>query len=107
MAHISLDSPVFTALLLEPFLEPQMYMNLVFLIFLLVSLLPGYHFNAEDSLKAIESEQCTSIYGTPTMFTDILACQRTQKRNVSSVHTGNILEKKIFQKIWHYFYYLP
>ena len=32
-------SPVFTALLLEPFMEPQMYMNLVFLIFLLVSLL--------------------------------------------------------------------
>ena len=31
-------SPVFTALLLEPFLEPQMYMNSVFLIFLLVSL---------------------------------------------------------------------
>ena len=55
------------------------------------NVLPGYHFNAEDSLKAIESEQCTSIYGTPTMFTDILACQRTQKRNVSSVHTGNIL----------------
>ena len=31
-------SPVFTALLLEPFLKPQMYMNAVFLIFLLVSL---------------------------------------------------------------------
>ena len=31
-------SPVFTVLLLEPFLEPQMYMNSVFLIFLLVSL---------------------------------------------------------------------
>ena len=32
-------SPVFTALLLEPFLKPQMYMNSVFLIFLLVSLM--------------------------------------------------------------------
>ena len=31
-------SPVFTALLLKPFLELQMYMNSVFLIFLLVSL---------------------------------------------------------------------
>ena len=31
-------SPVFTALLLEQFLEPQMYMNFVFLIFLLVFL---------------------------------------------------------------------
>ena len=32
-------SPVFTALLMETFLEPQMCMNSVFLIFLLVSLL--------------------------------------------------------------------
>ena len=31
-------SSVFTVLLLEQFLEPQMYMNSVFLIFLLVSL---------------------------------------------------------------------
>ena len=51
-------------------------------------MLPGYYFNAKDSLKAIESEQCTSIYGTPTMFTDIIACQQAQNRNVSSVHTG-------------------
>ena len=35
-------SPVFTVLLLEPFLEPQMYMNLVFKIFVLVSLLKDY-----------------------------------------------------------------
>ena len=32
-------SPVFTVLLLEPFLEAQMYMNSVFLIFILVSLM--------------------------------------------------------------------
>ena len=32
-------SPVFTVLLLEPFLEPQMYTNSVFLIVLLVSFL--------------------------------------------------------------------
>ena len=31
-------SPVFTALLLEPFLDPQMYMSSVFLIFILLSL---------------------------------------------------------------------
>ena len=31
-------SPVFTVLFLEPFLEPQMYMNSAYLIFLLASL---------------------------------------------------------------------
>ena len=34
-------SPVFTVLLLEPFLEPLIHMNSVFLIFLLVSLHKG------------------------------------------------------------------
>ena len=33
-----LTSPVFTVLLLEPFLEPRMHINPVFLVFLLVSL---------------------------------------------------------------------
>ena len=32
-------APVFTVMLLEPFLQPQMYTNSVFLIFLLVSFL--------------------------------------------------------------------
>ena len=36
-------SPVFTVLLLEPFLKPQMSMNSVFLIFLLVSFYPSHH----------------------------------------------------------------
>ena len=50
--------------------------------------LPGPHFNANDSLFAIESEKCTSIYGTPTMFTDLITAQRSQNRDISSVETG-------------------
>ena len=44
LAPISSTSPVFTVLLLEPFLEPRLYMNLVFLIFILVSLVQLLYF---------------------------------------------------------------
>ena len=43
-------TPVFYVLLLEPFLEPQMSMNLIFLIFLLVSL----EFSEEEVVKIIK-----------------------------------------------------
>ena len=63
--------------------------NVCSLIYGANNVLPGYHFNAQESLKAIESEKCTSIYGTPTMFNDLIACQRNnQNLNVSSVYTG-------------------
>ena len=51
-------------------------------------ILPGPHFNAKESMKAIEKEKCTSIYGTPTMFTDMIAAQKATKTNVESVETG-------------------
>ena len=39
-------------------------------------------------MEAIEAERCTSIYGTPTMFIDILAAARERKPDVSHVETG-------------------
>ena len=39
-------------------------------------------------MEAIEAERCTSIYGTPTMFVDILAAARQKKPDVSHVETG-------------------
>ena len=39
-------------------------------------------------MDAIEAERCTSIYGTPTMFVDILAAARQKKPDVSHVETG-------------------
>ena len=39
-------------------------------------------------MEAIEAERCTSIYGTPTMFVDILAAARQRKPDVSHVETG-------------------
>jgi len=49
---------------------------------------PSPSFNGLECAKAIESEACTSIYGTPTMFVDILASARQIKPNVSHVETG-------------------
>ena len=50
--------------------------------------MPSPHFNPNDCLDAIETEKCTSIYGTPTMFTDMIAAQRIKKRQIDSVETG-------------------
>ncbi|XP_039433354.2 medium-chain acyl-CoA ligase ACSF2, mitochondrial-like, partial [Culex pipiens pallens] len=40
---------------------------------------PSAAFKGSDSLKAIINEKCTVVYGTPTMFVDILAEIRKQK----------------------------
>ncbi len=50
--------------------------------------LPGPHFNAKACLASIESEKCTSIYGTPTMFTDMIEAQKVQNNDLASVETG-------------------
>ena len=39
-------------------------------------------------MAAIEDEKCTSIYGTPTMFVDMLDSARRTKPDVSHVKTG-------------------
>jgi len=49
---------------------------------------PAPSFNGMECAKAIEAEKCTSIYGTPTMFVDILAAARQIKPDVSHVETG-------------------
>lgn len=45
-------------------------------------------FSAEHTLKAIEREKCTTIYGTPTMFHDILVHPNFNKTDLSSLRTG-------------------
>lgn len=39
--------------------------------------LPAASFDAAASVKAVAEEECTSLYGTPTMFIDILAVARS------------------------------
>jgi acyl-CoA synthetase (AMP-forming)/AMP-acid ligase II len=52
------------------------------------SILPSRGFHAEESLKAIESEKCTSVYGTPTMFIDLYNHPNLKKYNLSSLNGG-------------------
>lgn len=49
---------------------------------------PGSVYNPENNLKTIEIEKCTTFYGTPTMFIDLLTHQNLENFNVSSLFSG-------------------
>ncbi|KAG5674730.1 hypothetical protein PVAND_004682 [Polypedilum vanderplanki] len=51
--------------------------------------LPAPHFSPEDALKAIVKEKCTAIYGTPTMFVDLVAKQKELKLNLPEIPIAN------------------
>jgi fatty-acyl-CoA synthase len=51
---------------------------------------PGDAFDAENVLSAVEEEQCTSLYGVPTMFVAELASLVSCRRELSSLRTGII-----------------
>ncbi|ESO03384.1 hypothetical protein HELRODRAFT_80632, partial [Helobdella robusta] len=50
--------------------------------------LPSFSFNARDTIKAVQSEKCTTLYGTPTMFIDFLSLQDLSSYNLNSLDTG-------------------
>ncbi|KAJ1657096.1 hypothetical protein IWQ61_003439 [Dispira simplex] len=49
---------------------------------------PSMVFNAEETLKSIEKEKCTSLYGVPTMFIEEMAHPNVAKYDLSSLRTG-------------------
>ena len=49
---------------------------------------PCPSFNGKACVEAIESEKCTSIYGTPTMFVDMLDYVRQLKPDMR--YLGNV-----------------
>jgi fatty-acyl-CoA synthase len=49
---------------------------------------PAEGFDAGATLKAIDEERCTAIYGVPTMFIAQLAHETYRDRNLSSLRTG-------------------
>eukprot|EP00088_Acartia_fossae_P014139 TRINITY_DN1753_c0_g1_i2.p1 TRINITY_DN1753_c0_g1~~TRINITY_DN1753_c0_g1_i2.p1 ORF type:complete len:641 (+),score=202.54 TRINITY_DN1753_c0_g1_i2:63-1985(+) len=49
---------------------------------------PAPSFNGAACADAIETEKCTSLYGTPTMFIDILDNIRKTQPNLDSLETG-------------------
>lgn len=49
---------------------------------------PAETFDAGATLRAIESAQCTSVYGVPTMFIALLEHADYPQRNLKSLRTG-------------------
>ncbi|XP_053299055.1 medium-chain acyl-CoA ligase ACSF2, mitochondrial [Pleuronectes platessa] len=49
---------------------------------------PGSAYNAQANLKAIQSERCNFVYGTPTMFIDLLGQPNLHEYDLSSVEAG-------------------
>ncbi len=50
--------------------------------------IPGEAFEPEAVLATVEAEQCTSLYGVPTMFTAELNHERFDAYDLSSLRTG-------------------
>ncbi|KAM6473392.1 medium-chain acyl-CoA ligase ACSF2, mitochondrial isoform 2-T6 [Liasis olivaceus] len=68
---------------------------------------PCLSFNSKATLKALENEKCTHVYGTPTMFIDILGQPDFASHDLSNLRGGVIagspvppeVMKKIIQKM--------
>ncbi len=50
--------------------------------------IPGEHFDATETLKAVERERCTAIHGVPTMFIAELELPAFRIYNLDSLRTG-------------------
>lgn len=51
-------------------------------------IIPGEGFDPESTLKAIAKEQCTAVYGVPTMFVAMLAHPEFSNFDLSRLRTG-------------------
>ncbi|XP_071329232.1 medium-chain acyl-CoA ligase ACSF2, mitochondrial-like [Trachinotus anak] len=49
---------------------------------------PSSAYSSRANLEAIQSEKCNIVYGTPTMFTDLLSQPDLHKYDLSSVESG-------------------
>ncbi|TKR87268.1 hypothetical protein L596_011690 [Steinernema carpocapsae] len=51
---------------------------------------PAPAFNARKAIEAIDTERCTCLFGTPTMFIDIIGNPHLAEADISSLHMGII-----------------
>lgn len=51
---------------------------------------PSSGYNSHCNLEAIQKEKCTFVYGTPTMFTDMLRQHKERQYDLSSLEGGII-----------------
>ena len=52
------------------------------------AVLPGEYFEADNVLEAVEEEQCTTLYGVPTMFIALMSLDNFKDYNLQSLKTG-------------------
>jgi len=50
--------------------------------------LPSPVFSAREAVKTVSNERCTSLYGTPTMFIDMVNLPDLKEYDVTSLQTG-------------------
>jgi len=51
-------------------------------------IIPSPAFSAREAVKAVDKEKCTALYGTPTMFVDVLNLPELKNYNLTSLSTG-------------------
>lgn len=61
-------------------------------------ILPAPSFNPEESLKAVVKEKCNTIYGTPTMYVDLVAKQMELQLPLSELDFANTAGAPISSK---------
>lgn len=65
--------------------------------------LPHTSFDPEKTLRAVEDEKCTSLYGVPTMFASELNVPEFEKYDLSSLRTGvmagSVCPREIMSKV--------
>uniref|UniRef100_A0A672YMU0 Medium-chain acyl-CoA ligase ACSF2, mitochondrial n=1 Tax=Sphaeramia orbicularis TaxID=375764 RepID=A0A672YMU0_9TELE len=49
---------------------------------------PSTGYDSHANLKAIQDERCNVVYGTPTMYTDLLSQNDAHKYDISSIEAG-------------------
>ena len=49
---------------------------------------PSQAFDAEACLRATQQERCTHMYGTPTMFVDMVNIAKQKRHDLSSLYSG-------------------
>ncbi|WP_417459016.1 AMP-binding protein [Kordiimonas sp.] len=64
--------------------------NLSALVYGACAVYPAPSFQPDETLKAIEAERCTSLYGVPTMFIAMLGAPDFESFKLSSLRTGAI-----------------
>uniref|UniRef100_A0A3Q3WI88 Medium-chain acyl-CoA ligase ACSF2, mitochondrial n=1 Tax=Mola mola TaxID=94237 RepID=A0A3Q3WI88_MOLML len=59
---------------------------------------PSRGYNSQANLEAIQNEKCNFVYGTPTMFTDLVN-QDLSKYDLSAVEAGSPCPAEILRKL--------